>query len=231
MANQKKKQTLTKQHFSLREIHPLTENQEATFRSYYEGKNLMLHGVAGTGKTYISMYLALEEVLRQNSYYNRVIVVRSVVPSRDMGFLPGNQKEKAKVYEEPYREICDDLFGRGDGYDILRMKNIVDFTTTSYLRGVTFNDAIVIVDECQNLNGHECDTVITRVGENSRIIFCGDYKQTDLNAKERTGFLDFHHIVRSMNCFDFVEFGVQDVVRSGLVKEYILAKDRMGIKL
>ena len=191
----------------------------------------MLHGVAGTGKTYISMYLALEEVLRQDSMYNNVIVVRSVVPSRDMGFLPGNQKEKAKVYEEPYRDICDSLFGRGDGYDILATKGLVSFTTTSYLRGITFSDAIVIVDECQNLNGHECDTVITRVGENSRIIFCGDYKQTDLNCKERSGFLSFNQVIKSMGCFDFIEFGVQDVVRSGLVKEYILAKERMGVQL
>lgn len=229
MSNKTKKKS--QQHFSLRQTRPLTENQQTTFESFYQGKNLMLHGVAGTGKTYISMYLALEEVLRQDSMYNNVIVVRSVVPSRDMGFLPGNQKEKAKVYEEPYRDICDSLFGRGDGYDILATKGLVSFTTTSYLRGITFSDAIVIVDECQNLNGHECDTVITRVGENSRIIFCGDYKQTDLNCKERSGFLSFNQVIKSMGCFDFIEFGVQDVVRSGLVKEYILAKERMGVQL
>ncbi len=229
MANKTKKKS--QQHFSLRQTRPLTENQQTTFESFYQGKNLMLHGVAGTGKTYISMYLALEEVLKSDSLYNNVIVVRSVVPSRDMGFLPGNQKEKAKVYEEPYRDICDSLFGRGDGYDILATKGLVTFTTTSYLRGITFSDAIVIVDECQNLNGHECDTVITRVGENSRIIFCGDYKQTDLNCKERSGFLNFNQVIKSMGCFDFIEFGVQDVVRSGLVKEYILAKERMNIQL
>ena len=229
MAKLKKKQNV-QQHFSLRNIQALTANQEKTFQEYDAGKNLMLHGVAGTGKTFISLYLGLEEILKKNSRYNKIIVIRSVVPSRDMGFLPGNQKEKAKVYEEPYREICDDLFGRGDGYDILRMKNLVEFTTTSFLRGITFRDAIVIVDECQNLSGHECDTVITRVGENSKIIFCGDYKQTDLQRREREGFLQFSNVLHNMNSFAFIEFGVEDVVRSGLVKEYIIKKEQMNVQ-
>lgn len=229
MAKLKKKQNL-QQHFSLRNIQPMTVNQEKAFQEYDAGKNLMLHGAAGTGKTFISLYLSLEEILRKNSYYNRIVIVRSVVPSRDMGFLPGNSKEKAKVYEEPYREICDDLFGRGDGYDILRMKNLVDFTTTSFLRGVTFRDAIVIVDECQNLSGHECDTVITRVGDNSKIIFCGDFKQTDLQRREREGFLQFSNVLHNLQSFAFIEFGTEDIVRSGLVKEYIIEKDRMNIQ-
>jgi phosphate starvation-inducible protein PhoH len=229
MAKLKKKQNV-QQHFSLRNIQPMTVNQEKAFQEYDAGKNLMLHGAAGTGKTFISMYLALEEILRKNSYYNRIVVIRSVVPSRDMGFLPGNSKEKAKVYEEPYREICDDLFGRGDGYDILRMKNLVEFTTTSFLRGITFRDAIVIVDECQNLTGHECDTVITRVGDNSKIVFCGDFKQTDLQRRDREGFLQFSNVLHNLNNFTFIEFNVENIVHSGLVKEYIIEKDRMNIQ-
>ena len=217
------------QHFSLRTIKPLTYNQEDTFESWYNGQNLLLHGVAGTGKTFISLYLALEEILRTNQY-NKIVVIRSVVPSRDMGFLPGNAKEKSRIYEEPYREICDDLFGRGDGYDILRMKHLVEFTTTSFLRGMTFKDCIVIVDECQNMIMQELDTVITRMGENSRIIFCGDFRQTDLQKeKEKSGLHTFMTILGDLSCFDRVEFGTDDIVRSGIVRDYILSKLELGI--
>jgi len=216
------------QHFSLRHVKPLTVNQQNTFEAWYQGQNLLLHGVAGTGKTFISLYLALEEILR-SSQYNKVVIIRSVVPSRDMGFLPGNAKEKAKVFEDPYKEICDDLFARGDGYEVLKMKRMVDFMTTSHLRGMTFRDSIVIVDECQNMIMQELDTVITRMGENSRIIFSGDFRQTDLQRdKERAGLHSFMNILSDLSCFDKIEFGVEDIVRSGLVKEYIISKLELG---
>ena len=222
MAKSKKVQP---QHFSLRTIKPLTENQHLTFQEYDLGKNLMLSGIAGTGKTYISLYLALEELLKKNSPYDQVVIVRSVVPSRDMGFLPGNVKEKAKVYEEPYKAICDDLFGRGDGYDILRQRNLVNFVTTSHLRGMTFNNSIIIADEYQNMTFQELDTLITRVGENSRMVFCGDIRQTDLQRdRERAGILTFTEIVGKIVSFASIEFGVDDIVRSELVKQYIIAK-------
>lgn len=218
------------QHFRLKEIKPLTENQNITFQEYDMGKNLMLHGIAGTGKTYISLYLALEEILKNNSCYDQVVVTRSVVPSRDMGFLPGNVKEKAKEYEAPYRTICDDLFGRGDGYDILRQRNLVNFVTTSHLRGTTFYNSIVIVDEFQNMTFPELDTVITRMGENCRLIFCGDVRQTDLQKdREKSGVLTFKNIIDRIDSFTSIEFGVDDIVRSELVKQYILAKLEHGI--
>jgi phosphate starvation-inducible PhoH-like protein len=228
----KKKKKLNQQqqqnHFSLRTISPLTLNQSSTFKAFEQGKHLLLHGVAGTGKTYISLYLALNEVLNK-SRYKHIVVIRSVVPSRDMGFLPGSAKEKARVYEEPYKMICDDLFGRGDGYDILKMKRMLDFTTTSFLRGVTFNDAIIIVDECQNMIQQELDTVMTRVGNNCRIVFCGDFRQTDLaKHEERRGLLTFMNILDRMSCFEKIEFGKEDIVRSALVKSYIISKLELG---
>jgi phosphate starvation-inducible PhoH-like protein len=228
----KKKKKLNQQqqqnHFSLRTISPLTLNQSSTFKAFEQGKHLLLHGVAGTGKTYISLYLALNEVLNK-SRYKHIVVIRSVVPSRDMGFLPGSAKEKARVYEEPYKMICDDLFGRGDGYDILKMKRMLDFTTTSFLRGVTFNDAIIIVDECQNMIQQELDTVMTRVGNNCRIVFCGDFRQTDLaKHEERRGLLTFMNILDKMSCFEKIEFGKEDIVRSALVKSYIISKLELG---
>ena len=215
-------------HFALKRIKPLTFNQEDTFRAFHEGQHLLLHGVAGTGKTFISLYLALNEILKGNSNFDKIVILRSVVPSRDMGFLPGNIKEKTRVYEDPYREICDDLFGRGDGYDILRNKGLIEFGTTSYLRGLTFRNAIVIVDESQNMNYHELDTVITRIGDNCRIIFCGDYRQSDLSKADRSGLIDFMKIIDNMGCFEKIEFDTTGIVRSALVKSYIVTKLELG---
>lgn len=217
-------------HFELRTIKPLTVNQQRTFEAYHVGHNLMLHGYAGTGKTFCALYLALEEVLTGNSTYDKIVLIRSVVPSRDMGFLPGSIKDKIAVYEEPYKEICDDLFGRGDGYNILKMKKIIEFTTTSFLRGITFNNAIVIVDETNNMILSELDTVMTRMGNNSRIIFCGDYRQTDLNKPhEKTGINTFMNITRRINSFKHIEFEKEDIVRSGVVRDYIIQKTEMGL--
>lgn len=229
MASRKKKMTKDNisNHFELRNVKPLTANQQDTFRAYDEGKNLVLHGYAGTGKSFVSLYLALEEILDYRTPFNKVVIIRSVVPSRDMGFLPGSIKEKIKVYEEPYKEICDNLFGRGDGYDILKTKRLVEFTTTSYLRGLTFNDSIVIVDELQNMSFAELDTVMTRMGDNSRVMFCGDFRQTDLQEKDRVGLMKFLNITKRMNNFEYIEFGKQDIVRSGIVRDYIIKKTEM----
>jgi phosphate starvation-inducible protein PhoH len=217
-------------HFELRTIKPLTSNQQITFDAYKNGFNLMLHGFAGTGKTFCALYLALEEMLTGRSTYDKIVLIRSVVPSRDMGFLPGSIKDKIAVYEEPYKEICDDLFGRGDGYGILKMKRMIDFTTTSFLRGLTFNNAIVIVDETNNMTYQEIDTVMTRLGNNSRIIFCGDYRQTDLNKPhEKTGINTFMNITKRINSFRHVEFQKEDIVRSGVVRDYIIQKTEMGL--
>jgi phosphate starvation-inducible protein PhoH len=217
-------------HFALRTIKPLTVNQEKTFEAYRAGYNLMIHGFAGTGKTFCALYLALEEVLTGNSTYDKIIIIRSVVSSRDMGFLPGSIKDKTAIYEDPYKEICDDLFGRGDGYGILKMKKIIEFTTTSFLRGLTFNNAIIIVDETNNMILSELDTVMTRMGNNSRIIFCGDYRQTDLNKPhERTGINIFMNITKRINSFVHIEFEKEEIVRSGVVRDYIIQKTEMGI--
>lgn len=231
MSKRKKKATESVQnnHFSLKEVKPLTPNQSDTFDSFRTGKNLLLHGSPGSGKTYLSIYLALDEVLNK-SRYKQVVIIRSVVPSRDMGHLPGGVKDKAAVYEEPYKIICDDLFGRGDGYDILKTKKLVNFTTTSFLRGITLDNSIVIVDEVQNLAFHECHTVMTRIGENCRVIFCGDFKQSDFtHHAERDGILRFMQILGRMTSFTHVEFKHEDIVRSGLVKEYIITKENMNL--
>jgi phosphate starvation-inducible protein PhoH len=205
-------------------------NQSKTFKDYYSGCNLVLHGYAGTGKTFCALYLALAELLEGQSMYERIIIIRSAVPSRDMGFMPGSLKEKMQMYEEPYREICDDLFDSKNAYDFLKMKGIVQFCSSSFLRGITFNNCIVIVDEAENFTFPEIDTVITRMGNDSRLVICGDFRQTDLHKPhEKEGITQCMNIIRKMDCFSMVEFEKQDIVRSGLVKSYIITKADMGL--
>jgi phosphate starvation-inducible protein PhoH len=214
----------------LQDIEPITDTQTQVFDSYLSGKNLMCHGVAGTGKTFISSYLAIRDILERYDDKDTLQIVRSVVPTRDMGFLPGSQKEKSRVYEAPYYNIFGELFGRGDAYEVLKSRNQVQFTTTSFVRGLTFNDSIVIVDECQNMTYHELDSIITRLGDNCRVIFCGDFRQSDFKwDDERQGILNFMKIIKSMKSFDFVEFQKEDIVRSDLVKEYIINKLELGM--
>ena len=213
----KRSKTLNGSGLELAEIEPLTRNQLIAFES---SQNLVLHGCAGTGKTFISSYLAFDDMTK--NMYEKLVIIRSAVPTRDIGFLPGTEKEKSSVYEEPYYDIAIDLFERGDAYQILKTKRLVHFMTTSYIRGITLRNAVVLIDECQNMTFHELDSIITRVGENCRVIFCGDFSQSDL---KQNGMKEFFEILASMNRFDFIEFGVEDIVRSGFVKEYIIAKE------
>ena len=216
---------------TLKKINPLTSLQGEAFRSFQTGQNLLLHGVAGTGKTFVALYLALD-LFMENLYrpdFDKIHIMRSVVPTRSMGFLPGSIDEKIEVYESPYKSIFSELFGSADAYNMAWQKEIIEFTTTSYLRGETFNDCILVVDECQNMNMHELDSIITRLGENSRIIFAGDFRQSDFKSNwEKNGILDFKFILSAMELFDVIEFGIDDIVRSALVKDYIIAKYALG---
>jgi len=222
--------TQEKLNFQLKAIEPLTKHQKESFEAYEAGKNLMLHGIAGTGKSFISLYLSLNQILTDNTQYKKIIIVRSVVPTRDMGFLPGNSKEKAKVYEAPYYAICTELFGRGDSYEYLKQRDLIEFISTSFIRGITLNNCIIIVDEIANMTLHELDSVITRVGKNCKIIFSGDFRQSDFTKDhERNGLPQFMRIVERMKSFTFVDFDENDIVRSSMVKDYIIWKDRLGI--
>ena len=218
----KRRKTLAGASLELREIEPLTRNQLTAFES---DKNLVLHGLAGTGKTFISSYLAYDDMAK--GVYQNLVIIRSAVPTRDIGFLPGTEKEKGSVYEEPYKDIANDLFGRGDAYEILKNKGLVHFMTTSFIRGITLRDAVILIDECQNMSFHELDSIITRIGENCRVMFCGDFRQADLKTGQ-SGMLDFLHVLKRMEEFDFIEFEVEDIVRSNFVKNYIIAKTELG---
>lgn len=206
---------------------PLTENQQKFYEAYKGGDYFIaLHGVAGTGKTFIALYKALEEVLDKSNPFKKIIIVRSAVPSREVGHLPGSLDEKTEIYRQPYQQICTTLFGRADAYQRLEEQGLIEFISTSFIRGMSFDDAIIIVDEMQNMNFEEIDTVMTRVGYRSKIIWCGDYRQTDLNKKKSdvSGILKFFDIAHHMHAFTRIEFLPNDIVRSSLVKDYIIAK-------
>lgn len=211
----------------LKTFDPLTDNQKQFFDAYKRGDYFIaLHGVAGTGKTFIALYKAIEEVLNRDNPFDKIIIVRSAVQSREIGHLPGDVSEKMEIYEQPYRQICQQLFDRKDAWDRLEEQGYVSFISTSFIRGMSFDDAIIIVDEMQNMTFEEIDTVMTRVGYRSKIIWCGDYRQTDLNKKKNdvSGILKFFDIAHHMKAFTRIEFVPDDIVRSSLVKDYILAK-------
>ncbi len=220
----------------IKKIEPLTENQETFFESYAEDKNLVAYGVAGTGKTFITLYNALMDVLDTKTPYEKIYIVRSLVPTREIGFLPGDHEDKSDIYQIPYKNMVKYMFEMPDDnsfemlYANLKAQGTISFWSTSFIRGTTFDNAILIIDEFQNLNFHELDSIITRVGENSKIHFCGDATQTDLvKTHERNGIVDFMRIINQMPSFDTIEFQPEDICRSGLVKEYIVAKHEWGL--
>ena len=218
------------------DVQPITSNQKKAFASYSEGKNLFLYGAAGTGKTFITLYQALKEVLDPLTSYQKVVLVRSLVSTREIGFLPGDHEDKSALYQIPYKNMVKYMFELPTDNEFemlwgnLKAQESVTFWSTSFIRGTTLDNSIVIVDESQNLNFHELDSIITRVGEDTKIMFCGDVAQTDLvRTNEKNGILDFQKIITRMPEFDLIEFGMDDIVRSGLVKSYITSKIELGM--
>ena len=222
----------------IRDIEPLTENQKLLYKAYESNQNIVAYGCAGTGKTFITLYNALQDVLDERSPYEKIYIVRSLVATREIGFLPGDHEDKSSLYQIPYKNMVKYMFQLPSDADFemlygnLKTQGTISFWSTSFIRGTTLDNAIIIVDEFANLNGHELDSIITRVGENSKIMFCGDATQSDLiRTSERNGIVDFMKIIRNMPSFDIIEFGIDDVVRSGLVREYLTAKYELGISL
>jgi predicted ribonuclease YlaK len=211
-------------------VDPMSDNQSKAFHGYHKDKNLILSGSAGTGKTFIAMYLALKEVLEANGPYKKVVIIRSIVPTRDIGFLPGDEAEKKEAYMMPYIEICNELFNDKRAFERLQDHCQIEFISTSFIRGTTLNNCIIILDEMQNCVFRELDTVITRVGSRARFIMCGDYYQSDFDKKtDKEGVLNFLKIVDAMKAFTHVEFTWADIVRSDFVRDYIVTKETMKI--
>jgi predicted ribonuclease YlaK len=220
----------------IKTIDPLTDNQEELFKQYKLQQNVVAYGAAGTGKTFITLYNALRDVLDERTPYEKIYIVRSLVATREIGFLPGDHEDKSSLYQIPYKNMVKYMFEMPDDsafemlYGNLKTQGTISFWSTSFIRGTTLDNAIIIVDEFQNLNFHELDSIITRVGENSKIMFCGDATQSDLvKTNERNGIVDFIRILRVMPSMSMIEFGVEDIVRSGLCKEYLVAKMELNL--
>ena len=234
MASRKKNKDINAN--SLVAIKHITDNQKIVFDTWKKGKNQFLFGAAGTGKTFVSLYLSLKDVLDLKTKFDKVVLVRSLIPTRDIGFLPGDEEDKASLYQVPYMNMVQFMFEMSNEqqfntlYDRLKGQGTLFFLSTSFLRGLTFDNSIIIVDECQNLNFHELDTIITRVGQDSKIIFCGDFDQTDLTRQnEKNGLHDFLRILMEMEEFNCLEFTIGDIVRSGFVRSYLINKVKLGI--
>jgi predicted ribonuclease YlaK len=217
-------------------IEPLTDNQKVMFDAWDADKMIYAYGVAGTGKTFVALYKALKDVLGEDTPYEKIYIVRSLVATREIGFLPGDHEDKSSLYQIPYKNMVQAMFEMPDDnsyemlYDNLKAQETISFWSTSFIRGTTLDNAVVIIDEAQNLNFHELDSIITRVGQDSKIIFCGDAAQTDLiKTNERTGIIDFQRILQQMEEFTLIEFGIDDIVRSGLVKSYLISKLNLGL--
>jgi len=216
-------------YYDLIDLVPTTKNQELACEAWDDGDNLVLTGTAGTGKTYLALSLAFEQVLDENTDYDKVVIIRSIVATRDPGHLPGTKQEKEDAFSSPYKALCNELFDTEGAYGKLVAAKKLEFDSTSFIRGITWNNAIIVVDEMQNLNFHELDTVITRIGKNSRVILSGDYKQTDFKyADEKEGIVKFLHIIEHMNNFTIVNFTWEDIVRSDFVRDYIMTKEMLG---
>jgi predicted ribonuclease YlaK len=231
-----KKQKLEIGSSNLISVKPITDNQKIVFETWKEKKNQFLFGCAGTGKTFISLYLALQDVMNLQTKYDKVVLVRSLIPTREIGFLPGDEEDKAALYQVAYANMVQFMFQQPNEqafsmlYEKLKQQGSLYFLSTSFLRGLTFDNSIIIVDECQNLNFHELDTIITRVGQDSKIVFCGDFGQSDLSrTSEKNGLHDFLRILEEMEEFNCVEFDIGDIVRSGFVRSYLIQKTKLGL--
>jgi predicted ribonuclease YlaK len=231
-----KKQKLDIGSSNLISVKPITDNQKIVFETWKKKQNQFLFGCAGTGKTFVSLYLALQDVMNLQTKYDKVVLVRSLIPTREIGFLPGDEEDKAALYQVPYANMVQFMFQQPNEqaftmlYDKLKQQGSLYFLSTSFLRGLTFDNSIIIVDECQNLNFHELDTIITRVGQDSKIVFCGDFGQSDLSkTSEKNGLHDFLRILEEMEEFNCVEFDIGDIVRSGFVRNYLIQKTKLGL--
>ena len=231
-----KKQKLEIGSSNLISVKPITDNQKIVFETWKKKQNQFLFGCAGTGKTFVSLYLALQDVMNLQTKYDKVVLVRSLIPTREIGFLPGDEEDKAALYQVAYANMVQFMFQQPNEqafsmlYEKLKQQGSLYFLSTSFLRGLTFDNSIIIVDECQNLNFHELDTIITRVGQDSKIVFCGDFGQSDLSrTSEKNGLHDFLRILEEMEEFNCVEFDIGDIVRSGFVRNYLIQKTKLGL--
>lgn len=216
----------------IKPIKPITEAQRAMVESFFMGNHVVADGSAGTGKTYLSLWLALNLVLSKEYNQHKIIIVRSNVPTgKDVGHLPGELEEKMAPFEAPYRDILQDLLGKPSSYDDMKEAGVIEFMPVAFIRGLSWDNAVVIVDESQNMDDATVNTIMTRVGKNTKVIICGDRAQNDLvyDKKTPSGFDNMIRILSNMDEVDIIRFTKRDIVRSGFVKAWIVAKEDLGL--
>lgn len=231
--NNDAKNSKRKLRYSIQDIKhwkPKTANQKKIVTEYHADQNICATGSVGTGKTFVAIALAMQDVLDGSQLVDKLMVIRSCVPTRDSGFIPGNMDEKCAPYEEPYEDIVNEIFEYHLAWDDLKTLGYIEFRPTTYLRGLTWNNAVILIDEPQNMNFSELMSVVTRAGINSKIIMCGDTNQVDLNPrKEESGYDDWLKIAETIKLFSIIDFVAADIVRCPLVKEIIEAVENYTI--
>lgn len=215
-----------------KDIVPLTDRQDDAFRSWYQraDSHLALLGSAGVGKTLLACYLGINEVLNPKTPQKQLIIVRAANATKEIGFLPGTKEEKEEIFQLPYFDVFRFLFNRAATYRDMCDAGVIKFTTTSHIRGLTFENAIVIFDEIQSASRHDIDSLATRLGDDSRLIMIGDGYQNDLHSKRGTEVSGFDYAVGMMHKiddFDVIQFTHDDIVRSGFVKKWIIESERI----
>lgn len=211
---------------------PITKTQEKLFETFEEfpNKSMFLYGSPGTGKTFLATYLALQQILDNTTGFDKILYIRNPVQTgENIGFTPGTPEEKISLYEQPYASIFEEMFGWENSWQNCKKLGIVEFCIPNFLRGTTFKNTIVIVDECQSMSFHTINTIVTRIGQDSKIILCGDESQNDLignkykNYEISSGFNKTLNIVKKITQhFSIIEFKTNDVIRSELVKDWII---------
>jgi phosphate starvation-inducible PhoH-like protein len=178
-------------------------------------------GSAGTGKTYVAASYAAEKLYYRET--SKIIVTRpNVEASRSLGFLPGELEEKYAPYLEPFEGVFIRAFGKSL-YELFKKRGQIDPRPLGFMRGATFDDAIVLVDECQNMTEKEFKLLLTRIGHNSKVIFSGDSRQVDIPD---SGLMSTIQRLQYIPSIEVVEFYPSDIVRSDLCKQIILEYER-----
>jgi phosphate starvation-inducible PhoH-like protein len=204
-------------------IKPKTLNQQKLVYAVRENDLVFAIGPAGTGKTYISVALAVKAL--KNKQVKKIIITRPAVEAGEtLGFLPGDLKEKLDPYLRPIYDALFDMVP-GEKLKYYMENNVIEIAPLAYMRGRTLNNAFILLDEAQNTTPMQIKMFLTRMGPNSKVIITGDTSQIDLPKRQKSGLIESIGILKDVEGIGIIELSGKDVVRHKLVKEIISAYD------
>lgn len=203
-----------------------TDRQQVHINALTEADQVIISGCAGTGKTYVTATYAAQQY--QSKSYNKIIITRPHVEvGKGLGYLKGDLGEKTMPWVTPIIEVLEEHLGKGVVETGIKNGNI-EVAPLALMRGRSFNQALILLDEAQNLNFQEIKMLTTRVGEGSKLIINGDIQQSDL--KESDGLSKIIHLVKKYQLpIPLVEYNIEDVVRSGITKQWLEVYHQEGI--